>query len=139
MYKLSIVILFLLINFVSKAQSKLEEVPPTKRIINAFEVVKENAQQNRKYGVFMRIPSMSSGVYTLKVGDQDDQTPHTKDEIYYIMKGKAKLKVGTETYNVIEGSLVFVEAYKDHKFYDIEEDLAVLVVFGAEQKPTKKK
>ncbi len=95
--------------------------------------MKQNAAQNTNYGVFMRIPSISSGVYTLKKGESDEQTPHTKDEIYYVVKGKAKIKIGEETHDVKEGSLVFVEAYKEHKFFDITEDLAVVVVFSAEQ------
>jgi mannose-6-phosphate isomerase-like protein (cupin superfamily) len=76
----------------------------------------ENEAQNQSYGVFMSIPSLNSSVYTLKKGSTDGQTPHTKDEIYYIIKGKAKLEVGTETYDVKEGSLVFVEAHKEHHF-----------------------
>jgi mannose-6-phosphate isomerase-like protein (cupin superfamily) len=65
----------------------------------------------------MRIPSMSSGVYTLHKGENDGQAPHTKDEIYYIIKGKAKIMVGKENYEVKEGSIVFVEAYKEHRFF----------------------
>jgi mannose-6-phosphate isomerase-like protein (cupin superfamily) len=76
-------------------------------------------------------------VYSIKKGENDDQTPHTKDEIYYIIKGKAKILVGAETYEVKKGSLVFVEAFKDHKFFDITSDLSVLVVFSAEQQKPK--
>ena len=85
----------------------------------------------------MRIPSISSGVYTWKEGSPDGQTQHTKDEIYYIIKGKARIAVGTQTYDVKEGSLVFVEAHIEHHFFDITEDLAV-VVFSAEQMHLKK-
>jgi mannose-6-phosphate isomerase-like protein (cupin superfamily) len=121
------------------AQSTLEEKPPVNRVDNVYDIMKRNASQKTSYSVFMRIPSISSGVYTLKKGETDGQSPHTKDEIYYIVKGKAKLSVGTETYDVKEGSLVFVEAYKEHKFYDITEDIAVLVVFSAEQPAPEKK
>jgi mannose-6-phosphate isomerase-like protein (cupin superfamily) len=121
------------------AQTTLEEKTPVKRVDNVFDIMKRNASQKTSYGVFMRIPSISSGVYTLKKGETDGQSPHTKDEIYYIVKGKAKLSVGTEIYDVKEGSLVFVEAYKEHKFFDITEDIAVLVVFSAEQPAPEKK
>lgn len=111
----------------------------SKRIANAFDIIEQNKKLARNYGVFMRIPSMSAGLYTLRRGDKDEQTPHTKDEIYYIQKGKAKLQVGTKTYDVKEGDIIFVEAYKEHRFFDITKDLAVLVVFSAEQpKPDKK-
>jgi mannose-6-phosphate isomerase-like protein (cupin superfamily) len=127
------------ISSMSIAQSKLEEKQPFKRVANAFDIVKETEVKKEKYGVFMRIPSISSGVYSLKKGENDDQTPHTKDEIYYIIKGKAKILVGAETYEVKEGSLVFVEAFKEHKFFDITSDLSVLVVFSAEQQKPEKK
>jgi mannose-6-phosphate isomerase-like protein (cupin superfamily) len=124
----------------SIAQSTLEEKPPVKRVENVFDIIKETLARKEKYGVFMRTPSISSGVYSLKKGENDDQTPHSKDEIYYIINGKAKIIIGTETFEVGEGSLVFVEAFKDHKFFDITSDLTVLVVFSAEQqKPEKKK
>ena len=133
------VIILLSISSVSFAQSKVEEKAPLKRVDNAFDIMKRSAAQNTNYGVFMRIPSMSLGVYTLKKGEADAQSPHTKDEIYYVIKGKAKISVGTETYDVKEGSLIFVEAYKDHKFIDIREDLAIVVFFSAEQAQVQKK
>jgi mannose-6-phosphate isomerase-like protein (cupin superfamily) len=120
------------------AQTKSEEKLPDQRVVNAFDIMQSNAAQNKNYGVFMRIPSISSGVYTLNKGATDEQTPHTKDEIYYVVKGKAKILIGKESYEVKEGSLVFVEAYKEHKFYDITEDLGVVVVFSAEQPASPK-
>ncbi|HZF62922.1 MAG TPA: cupin domain-containing protein, partial [Chitinophagaceae bacterium] len=104
-----------------------------KRTGNVYDIMKEAAAKNEKYGVFMRNPSISSGVYSLKKGDTDGQSPHTRDEIYYIISGKAKIVVGAETHEVSEGSLVFVEAYKEHRFIDVTEDLSVLVFFSAEQ------
>jgi oxalate decarboxylase/phosphoglucose isomerase-like protein (cupin superfamily) len=98
------------------AQTKPADSLGFKRIANAFDFIEENKKSNRSYGVFMRIPSMSSGVYTLHKGENDGQAPHTKDEIYYIIKGKAKIMVGKENYEVKEGSIVFVEAYKEHRF-----------------------
>lgn len=133
MKKLIGVISFLLAGSPAMAQAKPEEKRPAQPVVNAFDIMQRNAAQNTSYGVFMRIPSISSGVYTLKKGATDEQTPHTKDEIYYVVKGKAKIRIGKESYDVKEGSLVFVEAYKAHTFYDIAEDLAVVVVFSAEQ------
>ncbi|MGD0306967.1 MAG: hypothetical protein ABSC71_19255 [Candidatus Acidiferrales bacterium] len=39
------------------------------------------------YTEFLRAPSMSAGVYALKVGATDAQTPHKEDEIYYVVGG----------------------------------------------------
>lgn len=133
MKKLIGVIALLLASSPAMAQAKPEEKRPAQPVVNAFDIMQSNAAQNTSYGAFMRIPSISSGVYTLKKGATDGQTPHTKDEIYYVVKGKAKILIGKESYDVKEGSMVFVEAYKPHKFYDITEDLGVVVVFSAEQ------
>ncbi len=133
MKKLIGLLTLLLTSSVALAQTKPEEKLPAPRVVNAFDIMQSNAAQNKSYGVFMRIPSISSGVYTLKKGATDEQTPHTKDEIYYVVKGKAKIRIGKESYEVKEGSMVFVEAYKEHQFYDITEDLGVVVVFSAEQ------
>ena len=133
MRKLIGLLTLLLTGSAALAQTKPEEKLPDQRVVNAFDIMQSNAAQNKSYGVFMRIPSISSGVYTLKKGATDEQTPHTKDEIYYVVKGKAKIRIGKESYDVKEGSMVFVEAYKEHQFYDITEDLGVVVVFSAEQ------
>jgi mannose-6-phosphate isomerase-like protein (cupin superfamily) len=139
MKKICLPLLLLVVCQVGFAQSKPEEKVPEKRVSNAFDIIKENEKTNSSYGVFMRNPSISSGVYTLKKGATDEQHPHSRDEIYYIIKGKAKIKVGTENYDVTEGSLVFVEAFKEHRFFDITEDLAVVVFFSAEQGAPKTK
>ena len=56
--------------------------------------------------------------------------PHTEDEIYYVVSGKARIKVGDEDREVKPGSTVFVGTGVDHRFYDITETLTVLVVFA---------
>jgi mannose-6-phosphate isomerase-like protein (cupin superfamily) len=40
------------------------------------------------------------------------------------------MRVGTEHREVSAGMIIFVEARKEHRFYDIEEDLLVLVIFA---------
>ncbi len=46
------------------------------------------------------------------------------------MRGRAQIRVGKEDQTVSEGSVVFVAAGVEHRFHDIAEDLAVLVVFA---------
>jgi quercetin dioxygenase-like cupin family protein len=78
---------------------------------------------------FMRVESMSVGVYRLKAGARDDQKPHTEDELYYVTKGVARFQTGETIQDVKTGSVIYVEANRDHRFVDITEDLEVLVVF----------
>lgn len=77
---------------------------------------------------------MSAGVYVLPVGGTDPQKPHHEDEMYYVLRGRARMNVGEEDANVSAGAVIFVEAEVKHRFYDIREELEVLVFFApAEQ------
>ena len=94
----------------------------------------EQAQSNRSYLEFLRVPAMSAGIYTLPSGGVDLQKPHDQDEIYFVISGVAKVRLGTEERSVVKGNVIFVEAGLEHQFFDLEEELVLLVVFApAEQ------
>jgi mannose-6-phosphate isomerase-like protein (cupin superfamily) len=77
---------------------------------------------------------MSAGVYVLPKGGTDPQSPHREDEMYYVVRGRARMQIGTDHAEVRAGSVMFVEAELEHGFYDVVEDLEVLVFFApAEQ------
>jgi quercetin dioxygenase-like cupin family protein len=100
------------------------------RFFEIAEIAAERARRAEDYLEFLRIPSMSAGVYRLAAGSLDRQRPHRQDELYYVLGGKARLRAGTEDHRVREGSLIFVAADVEHQFYDIEEELTVLVLFA---------
>jgi mannose-6-phosphate isomerase-like protein (cupin superfamily) len=56
--------------------------------------------------------------------------PHTEDEIYLIIEGKASFQNGNITININKGDILFVGANKEHRFYDVIEDLTTLVIFA---------
>ncbi|MGI5323149.1 cupin domain-containing protein [Actinomadura nitritigenes] len=58
------------------------------------------------------------------------QSPHTEDEIYVVTAGRAKIVTPEATADVGPGTVVFVPAGERHRFTDVTEDLALLVVFG---------
>lgn len=82
------------------------------------------------YLEFLRVPALSGGLYVLGAGATDPQQPHTEDEVYVVMAGRGKIRVGEEVYPVAAGSVVFVEAQVEHSFFDIEERLETLVFFA---------
>ena len=94
------------------------------------QLLAKRLQAGRSYGEFLRVPGMSAGVYVLSAGAPDPQPPHHEDEIYYLVRGKAKMRFGAEECSVGEGNVIFVEAGLDHRFFDIEEELVALVVFA---------
>jgi len=90
----------------------------------------QRSKHDKRYLEFLRVPAMSAGVYTLPAGGTDPQKPHSEDEMYYVVRGRARMRVGVEDRVISQGSLIFVAAETEHRFYDIAEDLVVLVFFA---------
>ena len=102
----------------------------TKNFYDLPTISAERGQAGKLYQEFLRVPALSVGVYVLAAGAIDPQKPHKEDEIYYVIRGKAKMRLGTEERSVGEGSVIRVEAGLEHRFFDIEEELVVLVIFA---------
>ena len=94
------------------------------------EIEEQRAESSRAYREFLRVPAMSAGLYVLQAGATDRQKPHREDEIYYVIRGQARFKAGSEDREVSAGDVIFVSAEVGHRFYDITEELAELVVFA---------
>ena len=84
-----------------------------------------------QYQEFLNVPSMNCGLYFLTAGSKDMQSPHDEDEIYLVMSGKARMRLGEEERAVGPGSLLYVGATTEHSFFEIEEDMTLLVMFAA--------
>lgn len=100
----------------------------------AFDLQEEVERQQASgspYSEFLRVPTMSSGIYTLKKGSKDLQSPHDEDEIYIVISGRGRLKLGERDVAVGPGSILYVNATSEHSFFEIEEDLTLLVFFAS--------
>jgi len=100
------------------------------RFLEIGDIERQRAEQGKAYLEFLRVPSMSAGVYVLAAGSVDSQSPHRQDEVYYVIRGKARMRAGSDDRLVRQGTLVFVAADVEHRFYDIEEELTLLVFFA---------
>ena len=101
--------------------------------MNAYQVSDLQAQLRQgpeRYHEFLRYPSMSMGIYELRAGSKDLQSPHTEDEVYYVLSGAATIRVGDEDVPVTVGSVVYVAANVQHFFHTITEDISLLVFFA---------
>jgi mannose-6-phosphate isomerase-like protein (cupin superfamily) len=101
--------------------------------MEAFELsplAAQRQQSGKLYLEFLRVPSMSLGLYALPAGGVDPQSPHTEDEVYYVVSGRGSIRVGAEDRAVEPGSIVFVKAGVEHRFHTITEDLTILVFFA---------
>jgi mannose-6-phosphate isomerase-like protein (cupin superfamily) len=102
-------------------------------LMQAYEIKQLISQQetsNKLYLEFLKVPALSMGLYVLPAGGTDPQSPHTEDEIYYVVSGRAKINVAGEDRQVQAGSIVYVAKTVEHRFHSIEEELRVLVFFA---------
>lgn len=101
-----------------------------KRVYQISELGSQREKVGKRYLEFLRIPAMSAGVYVLSAGETDPQKPHNEDELYYVVRGRARMKIGAEEQEVCAGCVIFVQAKEEHRFFDIAEELMVLVFFA---------
>ena len=94
------------------------------------EIVEGHEKNGELYHEFIRAERLSVGLYVLVAGATDPQSPHTEDEIYYIVSGAATIEVAGENRPVSAGSVIYVDAQVDHRFHSITEELSVIVVFA---------
>ena len=97
---------------------------------NICKVEGQCQQSGKRYLEFLRVPAMSAGAYVLPAGGIDPQSPHKEDELYYVVRGCGRMRAGLEDQPVSAGSVIFVAAKVEHRFYDITEELVVLVFFA---------
>jgi mannose-6-phosphate isomerase-like protein (cupin superfamily) len=96
------------------------------------QLISQRADSNKAYLEFFNVPDLSMGLYVLPAGGKDPQSPHTEDEVYYVVSGKAKIKVADAEGDrpVLAGSIVYVAKNVEHRFHSIEEELTVIVFFA---------
>lgn len=97
---------------------------------NLAELAQQAQASDQAYLEFLRVPDLSVGLYQLKAGQPDPQQPHNEDEVYYVISGKGRIQVAEEHQPVGPGSIVYVPAKVPHHFYEITEDLNILVFFA---------
>jgi mannose-6-phosphate isomerase-like protein (cupin superfamily) len=103
---------------------------PTWAAFQMQELLAKHQQAGKPWFPFLALSTMTAGVYVLPEAGVDPQEPHQRDELYFVVSGKAKLQVEDASMSVGPGSTVFVKARVDHRFFDIEEELKVLVFFS---------
>lgn len=75
----------------------------------------------------MRHGSMSVEYYAPKI--KDLQTPHTQDELYFIVSGKSLFIREKNQVKCMAGDVLFVPAGVHHKFENFSDDFATWVIF----------
>ena len=100
--------------------------------ISQIEKARESLGEN--WHEFLSGPSLSMGLYRIPAGtnDRESHSPHDRDEIYVGIAGHGHLTADNQQHKVEAGSVIYVKTGVEHHFYDVTEDLSVLVFFAGE-------
>ncbi len=107
--------------------------PPTDdgwQIFDLNELRGEFSGKPAEYREFLRVPALSCGLYRLAAGSRDMQGPHDEDEAYLVLEGRASVRIAGEQHSVGPGALIYIRASEEHSFFEIEEDMTLLVFFS---------
>jgi len=99
-------------------------------ITGAGQFIQPVAGEQVSWVEHLRVADLSVGTYSIPAAGFDGQVPHTEDEIYLVTAGHATLESGGARVPVHPGSVIYVPAGEVHKFTEITEDLAVVVLFA---------
>ena len=99
-------------------------------VFDLAQIVGGHSENGELYHEFFKAKRLSVGLYVLKAGETDLQSPHTEDEIYYIVSGAGTIEIDGEHREVSAGSVIYVEEHVPHRFHTITEDLSIIVVFA---------
>ncbi len=58
-------------------------------------LVEQKSSIGPPYLEFLRVPTLSCGLFTLKAGSTDMQHPHDEDEVYYVVSGRGRVPEST--------------------------------------------
>ena len=64
--------------------------------IDLSEVDRQRRQANKLYLEFLRAPGLSLGLYVLPPGGSDTQQPHDEDEVYDVIRGNGRFRLGED-------------------------------------------
>ena len=100
----------------------------------AFDLASEIGAQRsskRPYREFLRVPALSCGIYSLAAGAKDLQAPHDEDEVYLVVSGRGRVRIDGKERIAERGTILYVSATSEHSFFEIEEDMTLLVFFAS--------
>jgi mannose-6-phosphate isomerase-like protein (cupin superfamily) len=97
--------------------------------------VSQHRPGEHTYTDFFSSRLLSIGFAIWPAGGEDNQRPHAEDEVYHVLSGRARIRVAEEDRPVGPGSVVFVATGVEHRFFDIDEDLHVLVFWAPPHRP----
>ncbi|MHA1990401.1 MAG: cupin domain-containing protein [Candidatus Hodarchaeales archaeon] len=93
-------------------------------------IIERVKESNIYYKSFIDEPHMDIGVLVLKPGQEDNQKPHSKDEIYFILHGDGYITIDDHKHPIIEKMFYFVRKNIKHYFSHNTKEIVVVYFFG---------
>ena len=87
-------------------------------VFDLAQIVGGHSENGELYHEFFKAKRLSVGLYVLKAGEIDLQSPHTEDEIYYIVSGAGTIEIDGEHREVSAGSVICGRARDPPFSYD---------------------
>lgn len=100
------------------------------QVFDLAEIKKKLTGKPAEYLEFLNVSALNCGVYFLAAGSTDMQSHHDDDEVYLVLSGRARMRLDGAERDVGPGSLLYVSASTEHSFFEIQEDMTLLVIFA---------
>jgi mannose-6-phosphate isomerase-like protein (cupin superfamily) len=101
------------------------------KIYRLHEILSHMGNSKEDYYLeFLGTKSLDAGIIRLHEGQSDRQSPHSIDEIYYVIEGEGLISINGKNHQINKGSLVFVPANTEHRFHGNKADMIILYVFA---------
>ncbi|MGI0011260.1 MAG: cupin domain-containing protein [Nitrosopumilaceae archaeon] len=94
------------------------------------EYIRNIAKSTSYFHTFINRDNLAAGVLRLESGEEDTQSLHESDEIYYIVRGDGFLNIAGKDYPVTEAKAYFVGKNIEHRFHGNKKELVVLYFLG---------
>ena len=94
------------------------------------QLISRRRDSNKPYLEFLKVPDLSMGLYILPAGGTDPQSPHTEDEVYYVVSGKGRYIVDGTIREVGPGDAMLTRPGSTHSLMQAgDEDLVILLAY----------
>jgi mannose-6-phosphate isomerase-like protein (cupin superfamily) len=101
-----------------------------KDILDLSEII-GGLKQDKKYLTdLFSSHGIEAGILYLFEGQEDVQTPHRSDEVYFVVEGSGYIDINEKRRRITKSSLIFVPSNARHRFIRDGQDLIVLYFLG---------
>ena len=86
-----------------------------------------SAEEGKRFVTVFEHESLVVELYAPR--QADNQTPHTRDEVYIVVQGSGEFVTGRSHHRFGPGDFIFVPAEVEHRFQNFTGDLVVWAIF----------